>query len=160
MNPNDNSTPAANIKQETMAASIESHSVRIEETATFLEQTRTDTSISIASNSNHTARPRPAVEKEELPRCPDIPDVEDFDEDEIFCRMATDENIFNSRGLSHAPKLEESSRDRYRQMGHCAQMHCYEWSNTFPCMNAESNFPIVQVRFKNTHKDFFRIPDN
>lgn len=160
MNPNDNSTPAANIKQETMAASIENHSVRIEETATFLEETRTDTSISIASNSNHTARPRPAVEKEELPRCPDIPDVEDFDEDEIFCRMATDENIFNSRGLSHAPKLEESSRDRYRQMGHCAQMHCYEWSNTFPCMNAESNFPIVQVRFKNTHKDFFRIPDN
>ena len=101
-----------------------------------------------------------AIDKDELPRCPDIPDVEDFDEDEIFCRMATDENIFNNRGLSHAPKLEENSEARYRQMGRCAQMHSYEWSKLFPCMNAQSEFPIVQVRFKNTHKDFYRLPEN
>lgn len=84
---------------------------------------------------------------------------EDFDEDEIFCRMATDENIFNSRGLSRAPKIEDSCQNRYHQMGCCAQMHSYQWTNLFPEMSALSDFPIVQVRFKNTHKDFFRIPD-
>ncbi len=110
-------------------------------------------------------RPKTAIRKEqefeeEPPRCPDIPDVEDFDEDEIFCRMATDENIFNSRGLSHAPKKDESSQCRYRQMGRCAQMHSYEWTKLFPSMSKGNDFPIVQVRFKNTHKDFFRIPEN
>ena len=78
------------------------------------------------------------MEKEELPRCPDIPDVEDFDEDEIFCRMATDENIFNSRGLSHAPKMEESSRERYIQMGRCAQMHSHVSRAIFPSCKSGS----------------------
>lgn len=90
----------------------------------------------------------------------EIPDLNDFDEDEIFCRMATDENIFNSRGLAKAPKLDENSRERYNQMACCAQMHSYQWTDLFPSMSAESDFPIVQVRFKNTHKDFFRLPEN
>lgn len=90
----------------------------------------------------------------------EIPDLNDFDEDEIFCRMTTDENIFNSRGLAKAPRMEDSGQERYRQMGCCAQMHSYQWTNLFPTMSAESDFPIVQVRFKNTHKDFFRLPEN
>lgn len=88
-----------------------------------------------------------------------VEEQEDFDEEEIFCRMATDENIFNSRGLSHAPRMEETCKDRYNQMGCCAQMHSYQWTDSFAQMSATSDFPIVQVRFKNTHKDFYRIPE-
>lgn len=85
---------------------------------------------------------------------------EDETRDEVFARLATDENIYNSRGLSHAPKLEETARDRYLQMGCCAQMHSCQWTDSFPGLSAQSDFPIVQVRFKNTHKDFFRLPEN
>ncbi len=89
-----------------------------------------------------------------------LPGTEEFDEEELFCRMTANENIFNSRGLSKAPKADDDGRAHYRQMGCCAQMHSYQWTNLFPSMSAESNFPIVQVRFKNTHKDFFRLPEN
>ncbi|MDE5761941.1 MAG: hypothetical protein K2H68_00295, partial [Bacteroidales bacterium] len=74
--------------------------------------------------------------------------------------MNTCENIYNSRGLAKAPREEESGRDRYVQMCRCAQMHSYEWTDLFPNLSAGSDFPIVQVRFKNTHKDFFRLPEN
>lgn len=80
--------------------------------------------------------------------------------EEIFTRIITDENIYNSRGLSHAPKMEESNRDRYLQMGCCAQMHSCQWTDAFADLETGSVFPIVQVRFKNTHKDFFRLPEN
>lgn len=79
---------------------------------------------------------------------------------EVFARLTTNENIYNSRGLAHAPKLDESDKDRYLQMGCCAQMHSCQWTNAFPELSAQSDFPIVQVRFKNTHKDFFRLPEN
>lgn len=98
-------------------------------------------------------------EELEAPRA-EIPDLNDFNQDEIFGRMNTFENIYNSRGLAKAPREEESGRDRYVQMCRCAQMHSYEWTNLFPNLSAESDFPIVQVRFKNTHKDFFRLPEN
>lgn len=78
---------------------------------------------------------------------------------EVFTRLTADENIYNSRGLSHAPKLEDTCRNRYLQMGCCAQMHSCQWTDAFPTLSAESDFPIVQVRFKNTHKEFFRLPD-
>lgn len=85
---------------------------------------------------------------------------EEESREEVFMRLTADENIYNSRGLSHAPKMEDSSRERYLQMGCCAQMHSCQWTDAFPSMSAESDFPIVQVRFKNTHKDFFRLPEN
>ena len=87
-------------------------------------------------------------------------DAHEFDEKELFCRMAADENIFNSRGLAHAPKMTDNSQRRYHQMGCCAQMHSYQWTDLFSSLSNESDFPVVQVRFKNTHKDFFRLPEN
>ncbi|MDE5544827.1 MAG: hypothetical protein K2I83_05395, partial [Bacteroidales bacterium] len=93
-------------------------------------------------------------EELEAPRA-EIPDLNDFNQDEIFGRMNTCENIYNSRGLAKAPREEETGRDRYVQMCRCAQMHSYEWTDLFPNLSAGSDFPIVQVRFKNTHKDFF-----
>ncbi|MCM1531753.1 MAG: hypothetical protein NC048_04345 [Bacteroides sp.] len=80
--------------------------------------------------------------------------------EDVFMRLTADENIYNSRGLAHAPKMDESCRERYLQMGCCAQMHSCQWTDAFPAMSAESEFPIVQVRFKNTHKEFFRLPEN
>ncbi len=161
MEPN-NSKNTFNEKEQRISIVTETEEIRIEATESM--QTTSESHDNREKNgaplNKASLRASIEMEKEELPRCPDIPDVEDFDEDEIFCRMATDENIFNSRGLSHAPKMEERSRERYIQMGRCAQMHSHEWTNLFPGMSIESDFPIVQVRFKNTHKDFFRIPEN
>lgn len=140
--------------RDTIAATVPPQQIIETESLTVAEE-----GTRMGSSMNRTSF-RQKLEKEDLPHCPDIPDVEDFDEDEIFCRMATDENIFNNRGLSHAPKMEESNQERYRQMSCCAQMHSYEWTKLFPRMSSENEFPIVQVRFKNTHKDFFRIPEN
>lgn len=85
---------------------------------------------------------------------------EEDSREEVFMRLTADENIYNSRGLAHTPKMEESCRERYLQMACCAQMHSCQWTDSFPSMSEESDFPIVQVRFKNTHKDFFRLPEN
>lgn len=113
-------------------------------------------------NNDIASRKAMAFDQEEKPAFNPIEkdDTHEFDEKELFCRMAADENIFNSRGLAHAPKTAEGSQDRYHQMGCCAQMHSYQWTDLFSSLSGESDFPIVQVRFKNTHKDFFRLPEN
>ncbi|MEG1498338.1 MAG: regulatory iron-sulfur-containing complex subunit RicT [Bacteroidales bacterium] len=85
--------------------------------------------------------------------------LENEEEQEIFRRVSMDENIYNSRGCDHAPNIEESGHDRYLQMGCCAQMYSYQWSDMFSQMSKDSDFDIVEVRFKNTHKDFFRITE-
>lgn len=90
---------------------------------------------------------------------PESNEVAEEDRNEIFTRMTADENIYNSRGLAHAPRMDDSNRDRYLQMGCCAQMHSCQWTDSFADLDSGSRFPIVQVRFKNTHKDFFRLPE-
>ncbi len=79
-------------------------------------------------------------------------------ETEVFLRKTVEENIYNSRGCAHAPNLEDTPGDRKRQMGCCAQMHAYNWTDTFGDLPSPDPFDLVEVRFKNTHKDFFRLP--
>ncbi|MDE6308217.1 MAG: hypothetical protein K2L79_05370, partial [Bacteroidales bacterium] len=43
-------------------------------------------------------------------------------------------------------------------MSCCAQMHAYNWTDTFGNLPSPDPFDLVEVRFKNTHKDFFRLP--
>ncbi|MDR1974984.1 MAG: gliding motility lipoprotein GldH [Bacteroidales bacterium] len=77
----------------------------------------------------------------------------ELEDPQIFPRTVVEENLYYCRGCTHAPTLNESSRERHCQMCRCAQMHA-EGDNT------PSNYPIVEVRFKNTRKGYFRIPDD
>lgn len=79
-------------------------------------------------------------------------------EPEVFLRKTVEENIYNSRGCAHAPSLQDTPCDRSRQMSCCAQMHAYNWTDTFGDLPSPDPFDLVEVRFKNTHKDFFRLP--
>lgn len=79
-------------------------------------------------------------------------------EPEVFLRKTVEENIYNSRGCAHAPSLQDTPCDRSRQMSCCAQMHAYNWTDTFGNLPSPDPFDLVEVRFKNTHKDFFRLP--
>ena len=79
-------------------------------------------------------------------------------EPEVFLRKTVEENIYNSRGCAHAPSLQDTPCDRSRQMSCCAQMHAYNWTDTLGNLPSPDPFDLVEVRFKNTHKDFFRLP--
>ena len=80
------------------------------------------------------------------------------EEVEIFLRKTVEENIYNSRGCAHAPNLQDKSAHRCQQMGCCAQMHAYNWTEAFGSLPSTDPFDLVEVRFKNTHKDFYRLP--
>ncbi|MDE5703713.1 MAG: hypothetical protein K2H70_02695, partial [Bacteroidales bacterium] len=82
------------------------------------------------------------------------------EETEVFLRKTVEENIYNSRGCAHAPNLQDSANDRCRQMGCCAQMHAYNWTDNLDHLPSPDPFDLVEVRFKNTHKDFFRLPED
>lgn len=92
-----------------------------------------------------------------LKRIVNMDEIEDVD---IFKRRLVDENSFNCRGCSSKPSLDTPAKQRYDEMGCCAQMHTYEWTKEFDNLSSTSTFNIVEVRFKNTHKDFFRISNN
>ena len=79
-------------------------------------------------------------------------------EPEVFLRKTVEENIYNSRGCAHAPSLQDTPCDRSRQMSCCAHMHAYNWTDTLGNLPSPDPFDLVEVRFKNTHKDFFRLP--
>ncbi|MEG1572540.1 MAG: regulatory iron-sulfur-containing complex subunit RicT [Bacteroidales bacterium] len=68
-----------------------------------------------------------------------------------------EENIYLGRGISAPPSLTTDSKTRCCQMNSCAKMNSYSWTADYKDTADKSDFPIVEVRFKNTHKDFFKI---
>ena len=72
---------------------------------------------------------------------------------QLFPQTVVEENMFYCRGCTHAPTLKENSKERHYQMCRCAQMNCNG-------ENVPSNYPVVEVRFKNTRKGYYRVPDD
>ena len=67
-----------------------------------------------------------------------------------------DEPIYLSRGCSHCPHPYEPVSRCERQS--CSKVTCTNWLSGIR-QPTERPFDIVEVRFKNNHKDFFRLPD-
>lgn len=67
-----------------------------------------------------------------------------------------EENIYLNRGCCKKPSLEDTNRTQ--QMQSCAKLHVFDWAENFPA-SSENNFNIVEVRFKNSRKEFCRIED-
>ncbi|MFC1732132.1 stage 0 sporulation family protein [candidate division KSB1 bacterium] len=69
-------------------------------------------------------------------------------------RNDTEDNAFLSRGCCSTPKLYQRNEGVYKM--NCSKLTTYDWLKDIkpPAQNA---FEIIEVRFKNSRKDFFRI---
>ena len=67
-----------------------------------------------------------------------------------------DESEFLMRGCNHCPKCYEPVSRWERDS--CSKLSTTNWMSSIhlPC---ETPFPVVEVRFKNNRKDFYRLPD-
>jgi cell fate regulator YaaT (PSP1 superfamily) len=64
-------------------------------------------------------------------------------------------NAFLSRGCIHNPKMYDSNRQTYRQG--CAKLDSYNWLSGIDLPPGQKLFNCVEIRFKNSRKEFFRI---
>lgn len=66
-------------------------------------------------------------------------------------------NIFHTRGLSAMPNPENSHCSQY-QYSSC-KLPSYNWMDKLEIGLDYLEFPVAEVRFKNSHKDFFLLPE-
>ena len=67
-------------------------------------------------------------------------------------------NIFHTRGLKDTPNPERAHCEQY-QYSSC-KLPSYNWMDKLEIGLDYLEFPIAEVRFKNSHKDFFLLPPN
>ena len=67
-----------------------------------------------------------------------------------------DEPVYLSRGCNHCPKSYVPVGQCERQS--CSKVTCTNWLSGIR-QPTERPFDCVEVRFKNNHKDFYRLPD-
>ncbi|MDR0368211.1 MAG: hypothetical protein LBH82_03605 [Bacteroidales bacterium] len=65
-------------------------------------------------------------------------------------------NPFLTRGLCHIPVAEGENKGCFQCR--CCKMSSYDWLNGIESP-ANAGFNIAEVQFKNSHKDFFKLPD-
>lgn len=66
------------------------------------------------------------------------------------------ENIFLTRGLSDTPDPEHIRCKQYNY--NACKLPTYDWISNLDISLDYIEFPIAEVRFKNSHKDFFLLP--
>ena len=66
------------------------------------------------------------------------------------------ENIFLTRGLSDLPEPEHIHCHEYNY--NACKLPTYDWISKMDISLDYIEFPIAEVRFKNSHKDFFLLP--
>jgi cell fate regulator YaaT (PSP1 superfamily) len=66
-------------------------------------------------------------------------------------------NPFLSRGLKDEPVIENVNCEQYEYS--CCKLATYDWMSMMDISIEYLEFPIAEVRFKNSHKDFFLLPD-
>lgn len=66
------------------------------------------------------------------------------------------DNPFFTRGCCQAPKLYHKNEGIYQHQ--CSKFDSYDWMKDLPLPDSFNTFDVVEVRFKNNRKDFFRLP--
>lgn len=66
-------------------------------------------------------------------------------------------NQFLTRGLTGTPNIEESHCKDYAYS--CCKLANYDWIENLNLSMVYKEFPIAEVRFKNSHKEFFILPE-
>jgi len=65
-----------------------------------------------------------------------------------------EDNKYNTRGCHCKPVLDDHSRNR--QMCCCAKLATFDWTKGLTKTDDTTKFNVIEVRFKNSHKDFYR----
>ena len=66
------------------------------------------------------------------------------------------DNPFFSRGCTQAPRLYNKNEGVFQHR--CSKFDSFDWLDTIPLPQGNKLIDIVEVRFKNSRKDFFRVP--
>ena len=66
------------------------------------------------------------------------------------------ENPFLTRGCCHPPRPHQKNDVAYHHR--CAKFDAQDWMKEIPYPDSFKLFDIVEVRFKNSRKDFYRVP--
>ena len=66
------------------------------------------------------------------------------------------ENPFLSRGCCSTPRLYAKNEGVFQHR--CSKFDTFDWLETIPLPGEQKPFDVVEVRFKNSRKDFFRLP--
>lgn len=66
-------------------------------------------------------------------------------------------NTFLSRGLSESPRPNGDNKEIFKNS--CCKFSTYDWLSDIKCP-IKKRFPIAEVQFKNSHKEFFLLPEN
>ena len=68
------------------------------------------------------------------------------------------ENPFLSRGCCNTPRLYTKNEDIFQHR--CSKFDTYDWLQSIPLPPDQKPFDIIEIRFKNSRKDFYRIPSD
>ncbi|MCL2416849.1 MAG: hypothetical protein FWD02_02815 [Bacteroidales bacterium] len=68
-----------------------------------------------------------------------------------------EDNKYNTRGCCRKPTLEDPTRAQ--QMCCCAKLATFDWTKGLTGADDTSKYNVIEVRFKNSHKDFYRNVD-
>lgn len=71
--------------------------------------------------------------------------------------MSTENNDFLSRGCAYRPKPFQKNEHIYCHS--CSKRNAYAWLDDIEIPHVYAAFPFAEVRFKNSRKEFFRLPE-
>ena len=72
--------------------------------------------------------------------------------------MYSEQNVLQSRGRCTVPE-DNQKNENIKQHG-CCKLDTYDWLEDINFIGDKRRFDIVEVRFKNNRKDFFRSPED
>jgi len=72
--------------------------------------------------------------------------------------MTNEKNEFLTRGCDSKPKSHQKNDKIYSHS--CCKRNAYDWLKDINPPKIYPAFPYVEVRFKNSRKDFFLVPEN
>ncbi len=67
-------------------------------------------------------------------------------------------NYFLSRGCCQAPKIYHKNEKIFQHR--CSKFDCFDWLGAIPLPGTHQVTGIAEVRFKNSRKDFYRVPSD
>jgi len=86
----------------------------------------------------------------------DITTDNELPEDSILNErpVIKEDNKYNTRGCCKRPSLEDNTREH--QMCCCAKLATFDWTKGLTKTDDISQYNVLEVRFKNSHKDIYR----
>ena len=90
---------------------------------------------------------------EKLPlQDPPVDDVDIFE----FSQVKTPYNPFLTRGCCHAPNLYHKNETVFKHA--CSKYDSFDWLHNIPEVPGKVTYDMAEVRFKNSRKDYYKLP--